>query len=155
MGSNTPSGGLMPPISPASRSGPLITWLVVFALLWVVGTVFAIYYYVDGNKAREDLDNLTKQYAEIIPKSQINGEDVSAVKARRNEPDAEAMGYNSSMSTWDVLKKERDDLAAKIDGGAKPESSYKNATDALSTAAAQAKNADVPSLPPTLNAAVD
>jgi hypothetical protein len=129
----------MPPITPASKSGALITWLVVFVLLWVVGTVFAIYYYVDGTKAREELEGLTKQYAEVIPKSQLGGEDIQRLKDRKSAPDAEAMGYNAQMSLWDVLKKERDDLAGKIDGGAEPEKSLKNATDTLAKAAAQSK----------------
>ncbi|HEX3358417.1 MAG TPA: hypothetical protein VHS31_15695 [Tepidisphaeraceae bacterium] len=140
----------MPPVSPASRSGALITWLVVFVLLWVVGTVCAVYYYVDGNKAREDLDNVTKQYSEILPKSEINGDDINAIKNKRNEE-----GYNGSMSVVDVLKKERDDLATKIDGGASPDASFKTATDTLATAAVQAKKADVASLPTTLTAAVN
>jgi multidrug efflux pump subunit AcrA (membrane-fusion protein) len=139
----------MPPVAPASRSGALITWLVVFVLLWVTGTICAVYYYVDGNKAREDLDNVTKQYSEILPKSEINSDDINTIKNKRNDPE-----YNGIMSVVDILKKERDDLAMKIDSSGSSDSAIKAATDTLATAAAQAKKADVASLPPYLTQAV-
>jgi hypothetical protein len=128
----------------------VITWLVVFVLLWVVSVVFAIYYYVDGTKTTERLDALTKQYSEILPASQIGGEDVTNLKNKRSD---EAGGFNGSMSVFDVLKKERDDLATVV-GAPQPDTAMKTATDTLSTAAAQAKNANVPSLPSNMGDAI-
>src|SRR6185436_16568905 len=71
----------MPAVTPSSKSGTLITWLVVFVLFWVVGTVMAIYFYVDAKKARQDLDTSVSQYNEIIAKSDIDGSDENAVTA--------------------------------------------------------------------------
>lgn len=141
----------MPPVSPASRSGALVTWLVVFVLLWVVSTVFAIYYYVDGTKAQDKFDVLTKQYNDILPPSQVSGEDVTTLKAKRTDA---AGGFTESMSVFEILKKERDDLSKMI-GVETPETAMKSATDTLAAAGAQAKTANVPTLPPTLDGAVN
>jgi hypothetical protein len=141
----------MPPIAPASRSGALVAWLVTFVLLWVVATVFAIYYYVDGTKTTDKLTALTTQYNEILPASQIGSEDVTKLKEQRSN---EAGGFNASMSVFDILKKERDDLATVI-GAPVPETALKTATDALGTAAAQVKNAGGTALPSNFVGAVN
>src|SRR3954470_18727560 len=100
----------MPPVSPSSRSGPLVTWLVVFVLLWVVATVFAIYYYVDGTKAQENLTKLTDQYKDVIPSSELSSDEVTSLKNKR-QPETK---YPPSMSVFEVVKTERDELAAAI-----------------------------------------
>jgi len=129
----------------------VITWLVVFVLLWVVSTVFAIYYYVDGTKTTERLDALNKQYAEIMPASQLGGEDVQKLKDLR--ANATSGRYTPSMTLFDVLKQQRDDLATIV-GAPQPETAMKTATDTLATAAAQVKNANVPTLPSNMGDAI-
>ena len=142
----------MPPVSPSSRSGPLVTWLVVFVLLWVVATVFAIYYYVDGTKTQEKLDTLNKQYADVIPSAELGGDDVSNLKNKRaNDPTGK---YTPSMSVFEVLKTERDDLATVI-GATQPDQAMQTAMNTLATAGAQAKNANVPALPSNLTGAIN
>jgi hypothetical protein len=131
----------------------LITWLVVFVLLWVVGTVFAIYYYVDGNKAREELEALTKQYADILPRGQLNSDEVNTLKNKRT---ADTTGrLNPSMPVFEVLNTERTDLATVIGRGDVPDQALSSANAALDKAAAQAKAAGVNTRPPNLIAAVD
>src|SRR5439155_6034980 len=125
------------PVSPASRSGPLVTWLVVFVLLWVVATVFAIYYYVDGTKAQENLTKLTDQYKDVIPASELSSDEITNLKAKRSSD--QTGKYNPSMSAFDVLKTERDELAAAI-GAPQPDQAMQTATNTLTAAGAQAKN---------------
>ena len=58
----------MPAVTPSSKSGTLITWLVVFVLFWVVGTVMAIYFYVD---AKNDAGSLTQWKFEGYPPNML------------------------------------------------------------------------------------
>src|SRR5215213_5688131 len=54
----------MPPsTSPAGSRTALITWSVVFAILFVTSTIFAIYFYADSTKARDREETLRKQYS--------------------------------------------------------------------------------------------
>jgi hypothetical protein len=141
----------MPPVSPASRSSALVTWLVVFVLLWVVATVFAIYYYVDGTKSQENLTKLTDEYKEVIPAAELSGDEVTAL---RNKKQNDTTGkYNASMSLFDVLRTERDDLATSI-GAPQPDQAAQTVQTTLANAGTQAKDAGVKSMPPTLAGAV-
>src|SRR5581483_8495558 len=141
----------MPPVSPASRSGALVTWLVVFVLLWVVATVFAIYYYVDGTKAQESLTKLTDQYKEVIPASELSGDEIQNLRTKKQ---SDTTGkYNQDMALFDVLRTERDELATAI-GAQQPDQATQTVQTTLANATAQAKTANVPNLPPTLSGAI-
>ena len=58
----------MPPISasPQNTRTGLISWLIVFVILFVVAAIFAIYYDVEFNKAQQTTTDLQKKYAAVV-----------------------------------------------------------------------------------------
>ena len=58
----------MPPVtmSPQNTRTGLISWLIVFVILFVVAAIFAIYYDVQFNKAQQTSTDLTKKYAAAV-----------------------------------------------------------------------------------------
>src|ERR1700753_794744 len=103
----------MPPITPQSRTGPMVTWIVITAITSVTCAVLAIYFYVDSTHSRDEADKLNAQYKEIVAPAAINSDDINNLKQRRNDTD---QGYNSQMTVLDILMKERNDLGKKITG---------------------------------------
>jgi hypothetical protein len=142
----------MPPITPQSRTGPMVTWIVITAITSVTCAVLAIYFYVDSSKSRDEADKLTMQYKEIVAPAAINSDDINNLKQKRNEVD---QGYNSSMTVLDIAVKERDDLAKKITGSGDSDAALRSADDTIKSAAAKAKAANVASLPQDLDGAIN
>src|SRR5688500_19041268 len=104
----------MPPTtSPAGSRTALITWSVVFAILFVTSAIFAIYFYADSTKARDREETLRKQYAELAPPNELTGEAVSALREIRSEP-PEGSSINASMPLFQVALTQRDELAQLI-----------------------------------------
>src|SRR5436305_1970944 len=60
----------MPPVAPQSSRAGLITAVVIFVVLFVAATIFAIYYAVDANKTH---DRLTTVGSTLIPREQPEG----------------------------------------------------------------------------------
>ena len=67
----------MPPVNQGSRTA-LVTWTVVTSFLFVLATIFAIYYYVDANKMTNINDTLTKKYHDVVPESALVGPELAA-----------------------------------------------------------------------------
>lgn len=65
----------MVPANQGSRTA-LVTWTVVFAILFVTATVFAIYFYVDANKSETALRKVSDQYRSIITEGGLTGDTV-------------------------------------------------------------------------------
>jgi hypothetical protein len=143
------------PVSPSSRTGAMVTWIVVTAIVSVTCAVLAIYFYVDANKARDEAETLNKQYKEVVVPAALKGDDVNKLIERRNAPDAAALGYNPGMTALDVALKERDDLARKISSTATAETALSSADETIKASAEKAKKASVASLPQDLNGAVN
>jgi len=63
----------MPPISasPQNTRTGLISWLIVFVILFVVAAIFAIYYDVEFNKAQQTTTDLQKKYAALASESDL------------------------------------------------------------------------------------
>jgi predicted nucleic acid-binding Zn-ribbon protein len=68
----------MPPVGPQGSRGGLVAAVVVFTVLFVASTIFAIYFGVQDSKAEESLQSLTSTYREIA--HDVNGPDVIALR---------------------------------------------------------------------------
>src|SRR5262245_40627221 len=102
--------------SSGSRTA-LITWSVVFAILFVTAAVFSIYFYADAAKARESEDKTRKQYADIAAPGELAGDTVSALReAKSNVP--EGSPITGSMGLLQVAVTQRDELSHTIGGPA-------------------------------------
>ena len=107
----------MPPVSSGSRTA-LITWSVVFAILFVTASIFSIYFYADASKARESEAKTVSQYKEVASPGEIAGSDmVSALRDAKSNP-VEGSPINASMSLLQVAVTQRDELSHMIAGPA-------------------------------------
>jgi predicted nucleic acid-binding Zn-ribbon protein len=68
----------MPPVGSQGSRGGLVAAVVVFTVLFVASTIFAIYFGVQDSKAEESLQSLTSTYREIA--HDVNGPDVIALR---------------------------------------------------------------------------
>src|SRR5215207_3956300 len=107
----------MPPpsTSPAGSRTALITWSVVFAILFVTSTIFTIYFYSDASKARKSENDLRRQYQELAASSELAGEAVSALRELKQSP-PEGSTINGSMTLFQIALAQRDELAQMIGG---------------------------------------
>src|SRR5438477_631735 len=55
----------MPPVTPQSSRAGLITAVVIFVVLFVAATIFAIYYAVDANKTHDRLQSIEGQIVKL------------------------------------------------------------------------------------------
>src|SRR3954454_23059326 len=101
----------MPPVtsSQGSRTA-LVTWSVIFAILFVTMAIFAIYFYADASKANERADTLTRQYKEIAQPGDLAGEAVTQLReSRGTAPEGSTITANTPLLS--VAVTQRDDLA--------------------------------------------
>ena len=142
----------MPPVSSGSRTA-LITWSVVFAVLFVTASVFSIYFYADAAKSRESEDKLRKQYVEILPPGELQGDTVTQLRETRTSPPPGST-ITPSMPLFQVLMTQRDELSHTIAGPAvsTPAAAEDRAKSALSQAVKAGANVKV-TIPPTDNLA--
>src|SRR5438034_3386716 len=135
----------MPPVSsPAGSRTALVTWAVVFAILWVTASIFAIYFYASASKVTDQYDTLRKQYIpDIIAESELNSDAVRHMKELRTQ---EGTGLNPSMSAFSVALAQRDQMAQMVAGAGGKETADKVGKDALDAAskAGKAVNLSVP-----------
>src|SRR5689334_2702767 len=73
----------MPPVSPQGSRTALVTWSVVFCVLFVTCAVFAIYFYADDVKARDAQEIMRKSYADVIPEQNLSSQQISDLKSLR------------------------------------------------------------------------
>ncbi|HEX4797088.1 MAG TPA: hypothetical protein VH370_25070 [Humisphaera sp.] len=91
----------MPPITsaPQNSRATLISWLVVFVILFVTAASFAIYYNVQWNKDEVGLNSLTQKY-----KQTVNDAELAELQGRKNQGSLTQVGVlldqNRSMAKW-------------------------------------------------------
>src|SRR4051794_38971457 len=147
----------MPPVSsPAGSRTTLVTWAVVFAILWVTASIFAIYFYATASKAEDRYTTEIKRYIpEVISDSDLNGDAVQRLRAARSAETAAAAGINPQMPLFQVALAQRDQMAQLV-AGAEKETAAQRAADALKNAATAGKdvNLAIPSTTDNLAGAV-
>src|SRR5262245_40207298 len=105
-------GSVMPPVNQGSR-GLMAAWVVIMAILGVVCSIVAIYFFVDSNRINTLYTTQTKSYEETLPQSMLQSEEVNELKtAREREPDV----FDSSMPLFKVSLEQRNRLAKLISG---------------------------------------
>jgi hypothetical protein len=108
----------MPPVSQGNRAA-LVSWSVITGILFVVGTIFAIYFYVDSTKSAQIKDDVVKRYKDLAPETDLTSPQVADLKAVRgaeaNSPGA-VPGVSSSTPVFQVLLAQRDALAQLVAG---------------------------------------
>jgi len=104
----------MPPANQGSRTA-LVTWTVVTSFLFVLATIFAIYYYVDANRLSKLNDTITTKYHTIAPESALAGPEVATLEQVRGDANN---GYNQSAGLLDVSLQRSDNLSKLIAGAA-------------------------------------
>jgi predicted nucleic acid-binding Zn-ribbon protein len=143
----------MPPVSsPGSRTA-LVTWSVVFAILFVVSAIFAIYFYADGNKAVQRAEQLQRQYAELASQADLQSDLATQLREVKQNP-PEGSNINPQMTLLQIAAAQRDDLAHMIAGPAvkSPGAAEDRAKAALAAASNAGKAAKV-TVPATDNLA--
>jgi hypothetical protein len=68
----------MPPVNPQGSRGGLVAAVVVFTVLFVVATIFAIYYGVQDNKAEDSIVQMQARYHDIV--QDLTSTDVSDLR---------------------------------------------------------------------------
>ena len=103
----------MPPVNQGSRAA-LVVWTVITSFLFIVATIFAIYFYVDADSSRKAADNQSRKYNQVVREAELAGADVAALNdAKQNDPT-----LNPAMTAMQVALTQRDNLARKIAGPA-------------------------------------
>lgn len=133
----------MPPITgnQGSRTG-LVTAVVIFTVLFVVATIFAIYYAVQAQNSQLDLANFKST---VVPKYlpdgvQTGGPPAPELEAARNKGEN---GLTPSMPLMTVALTQRNNLASAIDPSAPPASALDDARAALAAASTKVNAAGV------------
>jgi len=138
-----------------SSRGGLLTFAVVSSIVAVTCLVFSIYFYVASNKAETERDALRKKYTNVIADAQLASADISDLDAVKTDEKLQPLGYNASMKAFDVLIKQRDDLAGRVNGaGSRWADAMQTAEQTRLAAEAQVKGAELPALPADLNGTV-
>jgi hypothetical protein len=120
----------MPPVNQGSRAG-LITSVVVFVVLFITATIFAIYYNAELRKNEKQLADTRRQYEDI---SELTGPELTALRDARTDT---ANGYGANMKLLDVAVAQRNKLEQVITGkqGLPADTVVKQATAAGAAAA--------------------
>jgi len=134
----------MPPVTTSGSRTALITWSVVFAILFVTAAIFSIYFYADASKAHDREDTLKKQYSELAPPGDLAGEAVAQLRDMRGSPPP-GSAINPSMPLFDVALTQRDELTHLIGGPqvALPSAATERANSAMQQAIAAGKAVSV------------
>ena len=125
----------MPPVNQGSRAA-LVVWTVITSFLFIVATIFAIYFYVDADSSCKAAANQSKKYNDVVREAELAGADVAALnEATQNDP-----ALNPAMTAMQVALTQRDNLARKVAGptAADQPNSAAAATSAANTAVARA-----------------
>lgn len=138
-----------------SSRGGLLTVAVVASVVALTSLIFSIYFYVDSNKSADEVTKMRTRYANLIADAQLASADITDLESIKNDEKMAALGYNGSMKAFDVLLKQRDDLAAKVGGSGSKWAEAMYAADATRTAAeAKVKGAELPALPTDLTGSI-
>jgi hypothetical protein len=139
--------------TPQSSRGALITWTVVSSFLSLIFLIVAIWFYVSGSDAQENLDSLRRKYADVVPESAFTRQDIAEIKALRGAPES---GLNRDTTVLDAVITQRNELSQLVAGsGVDVQAARTAATVALTTAAKDLDAAQAGiSLPTTENLAL-
>lgn len=140
----------MPPVSSAGSRTAAVTWAVVFAILFVTASIFAIYFYASSNRDADLLAQHRRQVAEVIPDAELTGPEVTRLRAIRG---TEGSGFSANTPLIQVAAQDRDSLARLIAGAGNEETAKQEATAAL-TAAGQVATAAKITIPTNENIAL-
>ncbi len=133
----------MPPVSQQNSRAGLITAVVIFTILFVTATIFAIYYGVEATRLQKDYADLKSKYIpRIIPEGGLTSPVIAELEAARSDPNS---GLPASMALLDVAVKQRDNLAQTITGtaGSSPADAQAAAAGALAAAKDRTKGASL------------
>ena len=133
----------MPPVSQQNSRAGLITAVVIFTILFVTATIFAIYYGVEATRLQKDYADLKSKYIpRIIPEGGLTSPVIAELEAARSDPNS---GIPSSMALLDVAVRQRDNLAQTITGtpGSSPADAQAAAAGALAAAKDRTKGASL------------
>src|SRR5688572_2759046 len=127
----------MPPVNQGSRTA-LVTWTVVTSFLFVIATIFAIYYYVDASRLDKLNSDLSKRYREVVAEPALAGPEVASLSEVRGKAE---FGYNQSASLLDVSLQRSNRLSQLIAGAAaqSPERAMADGQAAIAAAAEAVK----------------
>lgn len=131
----------MPPVNPQGSRTALITWSVVCSILFVTSTIFAIYFYVSANEAREQYTDSQKLYGDVVTAADLNSPVVNDLKSLRQSEDAAKWGVNASMPVLNVAIAQRDALARLVAATSAPGPAMQTGRETLNRAAAELKSA--------------
>ena len=141
----------MPPtVSPSGSRTAAVTWAVVFAIIAVTMTIFAIYFYAQADKQQQALDTHRKSVADVVPDADLQGEAVTRLRAIRG---AEDSGYTPQTPLLQVAMQDRDALARMVAGAGNEDTAKQQAAAALAEAANAGKAAQL-TLPTNENIAL-
>ena len=137
------------PVATQGSRGGLITAVVVFTILFVVSTIFAIFYGVAANKAEADVLALRKQYKDVAGDAALFPEVQQLAALAKSSPALSA----SEKTALQLLLFQRNELAKKVAGAAgaaqKPieaaDEAITKANDALAQAKTKLPNISLPS----------
>jgi hypothetical protein len=141
----------MPPANPGSRTA-LITWTVVTSFLFVIATIFAIYFYVEGSRLDKLNSDLKAKYNGIVAEGALNSAEIALLNDLKGKPET---GYSGT--AMDVAMQRGDKLAKLIAGQAaqSPEVAMTSATAAMTSAQEKAKRVGLNIAPDSLLSAVN
>jgi hypothetical protein len=103
----------MPPVAGPGSRAPLITTIVILAILFITSTIFAFYFWSVSNKLTMESEALQKEFSVVVTKQALAAQDVADLKSARS---AEGQGFTPSMSLLDVAIAQRNRLARSITG---------------------------------------
>src|SRR4051812_24098705 len=127
-----------PPVGPQSSRTGLITAVVIFTILFVTATIFAIYYGVDATRTHEEL-TITKNtfIPKLVPDGSMTSPQLEQLDELRKSEKAAKYGLNPAMPLLTVATTMRDSLAKKVDpaaAGAGAGAAFDSANAALASA---------------------
>jgi hypothetical protein len=121
-----------------------VVWTVITSFLFIVATIFAIYFYVDADSARKAAQTQSRKYNDVVREAELSGGDIAALnEAKANDPT-----LNPAMTAMQVALTQRDNLARKMAGPTidNPAAAVSAANAAVARAAERLK-IDAKSLP--------
>lgn len=105
----------MPPVTQQSSRAGLITAVVIFTILFVTATIFAIYFNAEMRNTQVLNTDMEKKYQDIVSVSGLTSEEVTNLKALRDDAN-NAFSLQHSMKVLDAAFKQRNDLVKLITG---------------------------------------
>jgi len=135
----------MPPVSQGNRAA-LVTWSVITGILFVLASIFAIYFYVDANKSAQKLEDTTKRYNDIVAPGELASQQITDLKSLRTAENPPP-GITPNTPVFQVLLTQRDSLAKLVGGPTATDTgantAFTSAKGALDKAGAAAKEAGI------------